>query len=96
MSGRPVSRSLAPLRGVLPFLAPYRGRIAGGLLALVCSSTATLVLPFMARRLIDQGFIARQAGAGRPLFSRLHRGWRRCWGFPRRPGFISSPGWASG
>ncbi len=32
------------------------------MLALLCSSTATLVLPFLARGLIDQEFIARQAG----------------------------------
>src|SRR6185437_8489324 len=30
--------------------------------ALLCSSTATLLLPFLARGLIDQQFIARQAG----------------------------------
>ena len=33
LSGRPVRRSLAPLRRVLPFLRPYRGRIAIGILA---------------------------------------------------------------
>ncbi len=62
MSGRPKSRSVAPLKGVLPFLRPYRGRIAAGLAALVCSSTATLVLPFFARGLLDHGFSAREAG----------------------------------
>src|ERR1700742_4276703 len=62
MSGRPKSRSVTPLRAVLPFLRPYRGRIAVGFLALLCSSTATLVLPFFARGLIDHGFSAREAG----------------------------------
>jgi ATP-binding cassette subfamily B protein len=62
MSGRPKSRSVTPLTGVLPFLRPYRARIAAGLLALVCSSTATLVLPFFARGLLDHGFSAREAG----------------------------------
>src|ERR1019366_6204665 len=62
MSGRPKSRSVAPLAGVLPFLRPYRGRIAAGLTALVCSSTATLILPFFARGLIDHGFSAKEAG----------------------------------
>ena len=62
MSGRPKSRSVTPLTGVLPFLRPYRARIAGGLLALVCSSTATLVLPFFARGLLDHGFSAHEAG----------------------------------
>jgi ATP-binding cassette subfamily B protein len=62
MSGRPKSRSVAPLRAVLPFLRPYRGRILVGFLALVCSSTATLVLPFFARGLLDHGFSAAEAG----------------------------------
>ena len=62
MSGRPKSRSLAPLRGVMPFLRPYGGRILIGLLALICSSTATLVLPFFLRGLLDHGFSAREAG----------------------------------
>ena len=62
MSGRPKSRSVAPLRRILPFVRPYRGRIAAGFLALLCSSTATLLLPFLARGLIDQQFVARQAG----------------------------------
>src|ERR1700753_362678 len=44
-AGRPKSKSLAPPRGVLPFLRPYRGRIAVAAIALVCSSTATLILP---------------------------------------------------
>ena len=44
-AGRPKSRSIAPLRGLLPFLRPYRGRIAVALAALLTSSAATLVLP---------------------------------------------------
>jgi len=63
-AGRPKSRSLAPLRAVLPFLRPYRGRIAVAMLALVASSTATLVLPQFARGLIDaRGMNAAQAHA---------------------------------
>jgi len=53
LSGRPVSRSLSPLRRVLPFLKPYRGRIAIGILALVVSSATTLTLPQIAGGLID-------------------------------------------
>ena len=52
---------MAPLRGMLPFLAPYRWRIAAGLAALVLSSTATLVLPFFVRGLIDHNFSAQEA-----------------------------------
>src|ERR1700748_1919286 len=62
MSGRPKSRSVTPLRAVLPFLRPYRWHILAGFLALLCSSTATLVLPFFARGLLDHGFSAREAG----------------------------------
>jgi ATP-binding cassette subfamily B protein len=63
-AGRPKSRSLAPLRAVLPFLRPYRGRIAVAAIALVCSSTATLVLPQFARGLIDaRGLSATEAHA---------------------------------
>ncbi len=63
-AGRPKSRSLAPLRGLLPFLRPYRGRIAIALVALLTSSAATLILPQFARGLINaQGLSAQQAHA---------------------------------
>ncbi|HEX4027542.1 MAG TPA: ABC transporter transmembrane domain-containing protein [Rhizomicrobium sp.] len=63
-AGRPRSRSLAPLRGVLPFLRPYRGRILVAVLALLASSTAVLVLPLFLRGLINaQGLSAAQAHA---------------------------------
>ena len=63
-AGRPKSRSIAPLRGLLPFLRPYRGRIAVALVALLTSSAATLVLPQFARGLINaQGLSAEQAHA---------------------------------
>ena len=63
-AGRPKGRSLAPLRGLLPFLKPYRGRIAVAALALIASSTATLALPQFARGLIDaRGLSAAQAHA---------------------------------
>jgi ATP-binding cassette subfamily B protein len=71
MSGRPKSRSLAPLRRIAPFLRPYRWRLAGALAALVCSSTVTLIWPFLLRNLIDENFVAHQVGqVGRyfPLF----------------------------
>ena len=61
LSGRPVSRSLGSLKGVLPFLGPYRWRIVAGFLALVCSSTVTLLVPFFAGGLVDHAFDARQA-----------------------------------
>ena len=63
-AGRPKSRSLGPLRGVLPFLRPYRGRIAVAGIALLASSSATLVLPQFLRGLINaQGLSEAQAHA---------------------------------
>ena len=63
-ASRAKSRSLTPLRSILPFLKPYRGRIVVAALALVISSTTTLVLPQFVRGLIDaQGLSAAQAHA---------------------------------
>jgi len=63
-AGRPKSRSLTPLRAVLPFLRPYRGRIVIALLALAASSASTLVLPQFASGLVDaRGLSAAQAHA---------------------------------
>jgi ATP-binding cassette subfamily B protein len=63
-AGRPKSRSLAPLRALLPFLRPYRGRILVAGLALVIAATATLILPQFARGLIDaHGLTAEEARA---------------------------------
>jgi ATP-binding cassette subfamily B protein len=63
-AGRPKSRSLGPLRGVLPFLRPYWGRIAVAGLALIISSAATLALPQFAGGLIDaRNMTAAQAHA---------------------------------
>ena len=63
-AGRPKSRSLGPLRGVLPFLRPYRGRILVATLALVVAATATLALPQFARGLIDsRGLTSEEAHA---------------------------------
>ena len=61
LSGRAVSRSLTPLRRILPFLTPYRGRILIAALALIASSTATLVVPTLARGLIDHDLSVDQA-----------------------------------
>ncbi len=49
------------LRRILPFLSPYRGRIAVAALALIASSGATLVLPALARGLIDHNLSVGQA-----------------------------------
>src|ERR1700750_3190241 len=63
-AGRPKSRSLAPLRGVLPFLRPYRGRILVAVVALLASSSATLVIPqFLCGLINAQGLTEAQAHA---------------------------------
>jgi ATP-binding cassette subfamily B protein len=59
---RPKSRSLKPLRALLPFLQPYRGTLVLALLALLVASAAMLSLPVAFRHLIDQGLSSRSAG----------------------------------
>jgi len=59
-AGRAKARSLRPLRALLPFLWPFRGRIAAASVALVVSSAATLALPAALRGLIDRGFSTAQ------------------------------------
>ena len=63
-AGRAKAKSLGPLRGVLPFLRPYSGRIAVAAVALICSSTATLLLLWLGGDLVDaRGLTAAQAHA---------------------------------
>jgi ATP-binding cassette subfamily B protein len=54
--------SARSLSGLLPFLRPYRGRIAMALLFLVGAAVSTLVLPLALKSLIDQGLIAADPG----------------------------------
>lgn len=58
---RPTAPASA-LRGLLPFLRPYRGRIAAALLFLLMAAVSTLVLPVALRTLIDQGLVAADPG----------------------------------
>ena len=60
-AARAKSRSLAPLRELVPYLNPYRWQIAFALLALLCSSAATLILPAAGRQVVDHGFNAADA-----------------------------------
>jgi ATP-binding cassette subfamily B protein len=55
-AARASSRSLRPLRALTPFLRPYRLTIAIAALALICSSTASLLIPPAVRGMIDHGF----------------------------------------
>ncbi|VFU09005.1 ABC transporter transmembrane domain-containing protein [Methylocella tundrae] len=56
---KPSPRALLPL---LPYVARYRGRIAGALLAVTAAAGATLAVPMALRRVIDFGFTQESAG----------------------------------
>ncbi len=55
--------SLATLRRLAPFLAPYRARLALAFLFLCIAAASTLVVPLAFRQLIDHGFSATVAAA---------------------------------
>jgi len=55
------SRGLQGLRGLAPFLATYKGTIAGALFSLVMAALAVLAIPQAMRRLVDMGFSAENA-----------------------------------
>ncbi|MEM7668437.1 MAG: ABC transporter transmembrane domain-containing protein [Pseudomonadota bacterium] len=57
---REKSAKVGPLRGLLPFLLPYRGLIAGVVIALLAAAGFTLILPVAFRRVID-GFSSANA-----------------------------------
>ncbi|MEO1495309.1 MAG: ABC transporter transmembrane domain-containing protein [Pseudomonadota bacterium] len=50
---RAKSAKIAPLRGLVPFLVPYRWTIVGVAIALIAASALTLSLPQALRRVID-------------------------------------------
>jgi ATP-binding cassette subfamily B protein len=60
---RPKASSLRPLRALLPFLAPYRGRTLIALIALMIAAAAMLALPQALKNVIDKGFTASNAAA---------------------------------
>ncbi len=60
---RPKGRNLKPLRGLLPFVARYKGTVILALLALVSSTAVTLSFPMAFRAVIDTGFGQESAGA---------------------------------
>ena len=61
-SAPPSGKSVRPLRSLIPYLRPYRGRIALAGLFLVLAAVTTLVLPIALRTLIDQGIVAADPG----------------------------------
>ncbi|MFV0490768.1 MAG: ABC transporter transmembrane domain-containing protein [Pseudorhodobacter sp.] len=60
LEDREKSREMGALRGLVPFLAPYRGLVFGALAALVLTSCVSLILPLAVRRVVD-GFNRDQA-----------------------------------
>jgi len=55
------SRSLKPLRQILPYIAPYKKAAAGAFLALLASSGTVLAIGSGLRGVIDRGFQAHDA-----------------------------------
>jgi ATP-binding cassette subfamily B protein len=60
--GSKPQRTVRPLRGLLPFLRPYRWRIALAGAFLVLAAASTLVFPVALKSLIDQGLVAADPG----------------------------------
>lgn len=58
-SDRAAAKSLAPLRRLLPFLAPYRARLCAALISLVVAAAAMLALPVALRQVIDRALKAK-------------------------------------
>jgi ATP-binding cassette, subfamily B, bacterial len=58
---RPKSRSLGPLRALVPYLRPYRGVLVLALLALLVAAAAMLALPIALRYLIDHGISSKSS-----------------------------------
>ncbi|MDB5998756.1 MAG: transporter, partial [Rhizobacter sp.] len=58
----PPGKDVRSLRGLLPFLKPYRVRIGLAVLFLVMAAGATLVFPVALRELIDQGLVSADPG----------------------------------
>ena len=55
------NKSLAPLRGLLPYLLPYKAIIALALLFLVLAAAMTLAMPVAFRRVLDFGIMAKDS-----------------------------------
>ncbi|MDP3960715.1 MAG: ABC transporter transmembrane domain-containing protein [Pseudorhodobacter sp.] len=60
LEDRARSKKVGALRGLVPFLAPYRGMVVLALLALILTATISLILPLAVRRVVD-GFAADNA-----------------------------------
>jgi ATP-binding cassette subfamily B protein len=56
------ARNVRSLSGLLPFVRPYRGRIALAVVFLVMAALSTLSFPVALKILIDQGLVAAEPG----------------------------------
>jgi len=72
---RSAAKSPRSLSGLLPFIRPYRARVALALLFLVLAALSTLAFPLALKALIDHGLISSDPGervmALRPYFMAL-------------------------
>ncbi len=50
---RPVSKKVGALRGLVPFILPYRGMVALTILALILTASVSLILPLAVRQVVD-------------------------------------------
>jgi len=60
----PIPRRLSPLKGLWPFLRPYRARIVLAFILLCVGSATILLVPLAFRDLIDFGFGAKEQATG--------------------------------
>ncbi|WP_050522845.1 ABC transporter transmembrane domain-containing protein [Pseudorhodobacter wandonensis] len=58
---REKSKRMGALRGLIPFLMPYRRLVIGAVLALITTACVSLALPLAVRRVVD-GFSSENAG----------------------------------
>ncbi|NWG73950.1 MAG: ATP-binding cassette domain-containing protein [Rubrivivax sp.] len=58
----PPARRVRSLSGLLPFLRPYRGRIAVAFAFLLLAAATTLVFPLALKSLIDEGLVKADPG----------------------------------
>jgi ATP-binding cassette subfamily B protein len=62
-STRPAAATPRSLSGLMPFIRPYRGRVALAGVFLVLAAVSTLAFPVALKTLIDQGLVATDPGA---------------------------------
>ncbi len=53
IADRPTTRRVGALRALWPLLRPYRGLLAGAVLALILTASISLILPLAVRRVVD-------------------------------------------